>query len=82
MIRVILYYSMSTLSVPLPTYLDEFIVRVVRRGDAANKADVVRRALLRMAEDDAVLSVLRAEQEVKDGRAVSGNLRKILKRLP
>lgn len=73
---------MSTISVPLPTYLDEYIARMVRRGDAASKADVVRRALLRLAEEDAVFSVLRAEQETKEGRAVAGNLRKILKRLP
>lgn len=73
---------MTTLSVPLPAQLEEYISRVVKRGDAANKADVVRRALLRMAEEDAISAVLQAEREAADGKAVSGDLRKILKKLP
>ncbi|MEK7546136.1 MAG: hypothetical protein AAB554_03620 [Patescibacteria group bacterium] len=73
---------MSTLSVPLPNALEAFIDEMVRRGVAANKAEVVRQALVRFAEDQAVESVLRSEQEVRDGKIMRGDLRKIAKRLP
>lgn len=70
---------MSTLSVPLTASLETFIHQMVRRGYASSKSEVVRRALTQLAEDEAVMSVLRAEQEVKEGKAITGDLRKILK---
>ena len=62
---------MSTLSVPLDAALENFVNGMVRRGEAANKADVARRALLRMAEDEAVQAVLDAEQEMREGKILS-----------
>jgi Arc/MetJ-type ribon-helix-helix transcriptional regulator len=73
---------MSTLSVPLPSALEAFIDEMVRSGAAANKADVVRQALARFAEDQAVEAVLRSEQEVRDGKILRGDIREIIKRLP
>lgn len=73
---------MSTISVPLPNTLVTFIDDMIRRGVASNKADVVRQALVRFAEDQAVEAVLRAEQELRDGKVLRGDLRKIAKRLP
>ena len=72
---------MPTLSVPLTAHLEEFVKSMVRRGQASNKADVLRRALTRYAEEEAILSVLQAEQEIKEGKAVKGDLKKILKSL-
>ncbi|MFA4845031.1 MAG: hypothetical protein WC654_00530 [Patescibacteria group bacterium] len=72
---------MSTLSVPLPHTLELFIDTMVKRGSASTKAEVVRQALSRYAEEEAVESVLRAQQEFKDGKEVRGNLRDILKQL-
>jgi len=69
---------MSTLSVPLSAELEGFVNDMVRRGEAANKADVVRRALVRMAEDEAVNAVLRSEQEAREGKLFRGNLRNAL----
>jgi putative addiction module CopG family antidote len=54
---------MSTLSVPLTPHLEEFIQAQVQGGHAANKADVVRRALIAFQRDHAVQEVLAAEQE-------------------
>ncbi|MEK7094538.1 MAG: hypothetical protein AAB886_00320 [Patescibacteria group bacterium] len=71
---------MSTISVPITGALESFIDGMVRRGAAPNKAEVVRQALTRFAEDQAIEAVLRAEQEVKDGKAMRGDLRKIVKR--
>ncbi len=72
---------MSTISVPLSTELDEYVTNAVRRGDAASKADLVRRALRRYAEDEAINVVLRSQQEMREGKVIYGNLRKILKKL-
>ena len=65
---------MSTLSVPLSSTLETFINDMVRRGIAPNKAEVVRQALLRYAEDQAVEAVLRSEQEAREGKILHGNL--------
>ena len=54
---------MSTISVPLPANLEEFINRMVKSGNAANKADVVRKALRRMSDEEAVEAILRAQKE-------------------
>lgn len=68
---------MSTLSVPLNPSLEEFIDSFVRKGRAANKAEVVRQALRLLEEEDAVASVLRAEQEPN----LLGDLRKLAKKI-
>jgi putative addiction module CopG family antidote len=72
---------MSTLSVPLPVHLEEFVDQMVTRGYGTNKADVVRRALNRLAEEEAIKSVIQAEQEIREGKIVKGDLKKILKSL-
>ena len=67
---------MSTLSVPVPAELDEFIDRMVKSGRAANKADVVRKDLRQMSDDEAVEAVLRAEKEP----TIKGDLRTLMKK--
>ncbi len=73
---------MSTLSIPLPAALEAFVEQAVRRGVAPNKAEVVRQALARYAEDQAVEQVLRAEQELKEGKILRGNLKALIRALP
>jgi len=68
---------MSTISVPLPPELEKFINAQVKSGYAANKADVVRRALTRFSEDEAVEMILRAQKEIADGKGLRGDLRKL-----
>lgn len=68
---------MSTLSVPLTPELEKFINSQVESGYAANKADVVRRALIRFSEDEAVEMILRAQKEIADGKGLRGDLRKL-----
>ena len=50
---------------------------MVRKGYGANKADVVRKALVLLAEEEAVLSILKAEQEP----TLKGDLKKLAKKL-
>ena len=70
---------MTTISVPIPASLESFIKDMVSRGFAANKADLIRKAILRLKEDEAVNSVLRAEQEGREGKNLSGDLDNLAK---
>jgi len=53
---------MTTLSVPLPAHLEELVKRLAKQR-GSNKAAIVREALERLAEEEAVAAVLKAEQE-------------------
>ena len=68
---------MTTLSVPIPNDMERFVEKMVKSGRAANKADVVRKALAHYAENEAVLAVLQAEQEP----TLRGNLRDLMKKI-
>jgi Arc/MetJ-type ribon-helix-helix transcriptional regulator len=72
---------MSTLSVPLTPALELEIDKLVKSGFASNKAAVVRRAIERLAEEEAVNAVLMAEREVTQGKLLRGDLRKLMKKL-
>ncbi|MEK9185007.1 MAG: type II toxin-antitoxin system ParD family antitoxin [Patescibacteria group bacterium] len=72
---------MSTLSVPLSIREQEFIDSYVKSGQAENKAQVVRRALRFFEEEEAVQSILRAEQELKAGKVMYGDLRELIKKI-
>lgn len=72
---------MITLSIPVSTDTVSFINDMIHRGEASTKAEVVRRALARYAEDWAVEEVLYAEQEMREGKGVQGDLRTILARM-
>lgn len=68
---------MSTISVPLTSHLEEELNKLVQSGYGSNKADVVRRAITRVSEEEAVAVILRASQEV----SLSGDLRELSKKL-
>jgi len=72
---------MSTLSVPLTPQLEETINGFVKSGYASSKAEVVRKALKLLAEEEAVMAVLEAEQEIRDGKGLRGDLRKLMKQI-
>ena len=54
---------MTTISVPLPHQMAKELNNLVKIGVGSNKADVVRRAITRFLEEEAVSAVLRAERE-------------------
>lgn len=68
---------MSTISVPLSkeliTHLDQLVANT-----GATRAAVMRKALEKFAEDEAVEAVLRAEREVSQGKILRGDIKKIL----
>ena len=67
---------MTTLSVPLPAHLEEFVKRIAKQR-GLNKAAIVREALLLLAEEEAVAAVLKAEKEP----ALKGDLRALARKL-
>ena len=69
---------MPTVSVPLSSELQDSLDALVANGAGANRADVMRRALERYAEEEAIQDVLIAEQEVREGKILRGDPRKIL----
>ncbi len=72
---------MTTISIPISGKQEEFIDSYIKSGQAETKAAVVRIALNKMAEDDAVRVVLQSEQEIREGKILSGDLRKLLKKI-
>ena len=71
---------MSTLSVPLTPHLEEFIASKVKERYAPSKAEVVRRAIEHLAEEEAINSVLRAEKEIAEGKILRGDLKELAKK--
>ena len=69
---------MATISVPLSAELEHQLDGLVREGVGSSRADVMRRAFERFAEDSAVLAVVEAEQEMREGKVLRGNPRDIL----
>ncbi|MBP9817027.1 MAG: ribbon-helix-helix protein, CopG family [Candidatus Pacebacteria bacterium] len=68
---------MATISVPLSPELAERLDTLVEEGVGANRADVMRRALQKLAEREAVRAILEADQ----GPTLHGDLRKLAKKL-
>lgn len=69
---------MATISVPLSAQLQEQLDALVAQGVGSNRADVMRRALENLAEEEAIKSVMKSMQEIKDGKVLRGDLRKAL----
>lgn len=72
---------MSTLSIPLSPEQEKFVKSLVKRNIVTNKAEAVRRALRLLEEEEAVADVLRAQQEVREGKVLKGDIRKLLKKI-
>ena len=67
---------MTTLSVPISSELEIFINNMIKDGRAANKADVVRKALRQLSEDELVEKIIRARREP----TIRGDLRILMKK--
>ncbi|MBL4644633.1 MAG: hypothetical protein JKX80_02080 [Candidatus Pacebacteria bacterium] len=65
---------MTTISVPLTKEREAQLDNLVSSGVAPNRAAVMRKALDKLAEDEAIQAVLRAEREP----IIRGDIRKIL----
>jgi Arc/MetJ-type ribon-helix-helix transcriptional regulator len=70
---------MTTITIPINETLNDFIEEQVRTGNASSKADLVRRAIQRLKEDEFVRTVLNARKEIREGKALSGDLDELSK---
>ena len=68
---------MSMLSVPLTPELEKMMEKLLQDGVAANKADLARKAIEKMAEEHAVQVVLQAQKEP----TLRGDLDELAKKL-
>jgi Arc/MetJ-type ribon-helix-helix transcriptional regulator len=67
---------MTTISVPISSQLEESINNLIKNGYGGNKAEVVRKAIVKAAEDEAIAVVLRAMEEP----SLAGDLKKLSKK--
>ncbi len=76
---MIISYIMTTISVPIPKVLEKFIKDMIEDGHATNTSDLVRKALMKYREDQAVNDVLQAEKEGREGKTLTGDLDELAK---
>ncbi|HLD07907.1 MAG TPA: hypothetical protein VJB60_02485 [Candidatus Peribacterales bacterium] len=68
---------MTTISVPLNDEQYRHLIELLEDGIGVNKADVLRKALTKLAEDQAVERILRAEREP----SLKGNLDDLMRKI-
>jgi predicted transcriptional regulator len=67
----------TTISVPLNPKSEKELSELVEIT-GANRVAVIRKAIELYREDEAVNAVLKAEQEVKEGKVLRGDLKSLL----
>lgn len=72
---------MGMISVPVDAKLEKTIESLIEQGYGDTKAGVVRRALKKLAEDALLARLHEAEQDIKEGRVFSGDLRTLLAKM-
>ena len=71
---------MTTISVPLPKDLLDFVDKQIKNGVVENRSQAVRRALREMRQSSEFKDVLEALGDVKHGRVYEGDLDEIIRR--
>jgi len=54
----------------------------VQHGVGSSRAGVMRKALDKLVEEEAINAVLEAEREISLGKGLRGDLRELLKKMP
>jgi len=72
---------MTTISVPLPADLLQELDWLIQKGVDETRAAVMRRALRKLSEEEAIEEVLRAEREGDNGEVVRGDLKTLLSKI-
>ncbi len=71
---------MTTISVPIPKDLLEFVDSVITSGEAENRAQAIRKAIRTMREQVEIKEIFEASRQIQQGHAYTGDLKSILKR--
>ena len=69
---------MTTISVPMPKDLLQFIDSVIKSGEAENRAQAIRKAIRKMREQIEINDILEASRQIKAGISHTGDIKKIL----
>jgi len=72
---------MSVATVPLNKKTQSSLDALLKSGVGSSKADVIRKAINRLAEEQAILDVLEAEREVEKGLVFQGDLDELTKKI-
>jgi len=70
---------MTTISIPITEELNSFIDQQVNLGNASSKADLIRRAIIAYKEEEFIKAITKAKREIKEGKALTGDLDKLAK---
>jgi predicted transcriptional regulator len=68
---------MTTISVPLNPEVEKQLKELVEIT-GANRVAVIRKAIEKYREEEAINAVLRAQQEYKEGKGLTGDLAELL----
>ncbi|MEK7628796.1 MAG: hypothetical protein AAB421_05295 [Patescibacteria group bacterium] len=71
---------MTTISVPLDAQSKRNLERLEKSNPEMSRAGIVRKAIRKMSEEEAIQAVLEAERDIARGRVFKGDLRTLLKR--
>lgn len=69
---------MTTISVPLPKDLIEFIDSQIESGEVDNRAQAVRKAVRKFREDLEIKEILESSMQIKRGLYFEGDLKDII----
>lgn len=73
---------MATISVPLSPKQQKYLDELVDKGVSSSRAGVLRKALDKLVEEEAINAVLQAEREISLGKGLRGDLKALLKKMP
>ena len=65
---------MSVITIPVDSEIESFINRQIDLKNYESKADLVRLALRKFIEEKEVEEILKASQEIRDGKGLKGDL--------
>lgn len=70
---------MTTISVPMPKDLLDFVDRIITSGEAENRAQAIRKAIRKMREQVEINDIFEASRQIQQGLSYTGDLKEILK---
>ncbi len=72
---------MTTITIPIDLTLLNFINTEISEGNAESKAHIVRYALNKLKDERVLSRIKEAEEDIKNNRVYSGDLRKIISKM-
>lgn len=69
---------MTTISVPIPKDLLDFVDSIIASGEAENRAQAIRKAIRKMREQIEINEIFEASRQIKQGVFYDGDLKDII----